>query len=258
MSNLLNIILSTVHTSTECKSNINKVESTHSSLSNDSTDLDIESLDDIDHDLILNMDYHIDYYHSKRIASPYINPIDYNTVQNDDLTISPSSSRSISPNVSPSNTKQTKRNISINTNIKDDDINSNKYINYSPIYQIPHPIDKSTKPNRVILKKKFNVDNVFSKARHNHIDQIISIINDGFDVNSIDSSGNNLLHICAQNNLLDLAIILLEYRCNINLINNKGYSPFDYAELFKFASFASWLVSIGGKSSVSLLHVTNQ
>jgi hypothetical protein len=88
---------------------------------------------------------------------------------------------------------------------------------------------------------------VFSKTRHNHADVVIAAIQKGFNVNSIDSYGNTIMHICAQNNHRKLASALLQRfpQCSVNTENFKGLTPLDYSDKYGFQKMSNWLASAG-------------
>lgn len=93
------------------------------------------------------------------------------------------------------------------------------------------------------LSKQDRIELVFSKARHNHIGDVVEAIQKGFDANTKDSYGNTLLHICAQNNRKKLAATLLQQfpQCNARSENFKQLTPLDYAQRYGFQAMATWL-----------------
>jgi hypothetical protein len=97
---------------------------------------------------------------------------------------------------------------------------------------------------------------VFSKTRHNHVDVVVAAIQKGFNVNSIDSYGNTIMHICAQNNHRKLASVLLQKfpQCSVNTENFKGLTPLDYADKYGFQKMSSWLASAGAVNAGQAAH----
>jgi hypothetical protein len=97
---------------------------------------------------------------------------------------------------------------------------------------------------------------VFSKTRHNHADVVIAAIQKGFNVNSIDSYGNTIMHICAQNNHRKLASTLLQRfpQCSVNTENFKGLTPLDYADKYGFQKMSGWLTSAGAVNGGQAAH----
>lgn len=99
-----------------------------------------------------------------------------------------------------------------------------------------------------------HVDYVFSKARHNRIEEVKEAFRKGFDVNARDQHGNTLLHICAQNNHVRLAGMLVQMKAgtiNINARNLKMLTPLDFAERYHFEKMKEWLLERGGQSGAA-------
>lgn len=98
------------------------------------------------------------------------------------------------------------------------------------------------------------VDKVFSKARHNHIDYFMELLpTKSFDFNQRDAHGNSILHICAQNNNRRLATLIYQYSTdlNLNIKNNKLMTPLDYSEKYGFDKLSDWLLSKGAVSGMA-------
>ncbi len=93
------------------------------------------------------------------------------------------------------------------------------------------------------ISQQDRIEMVFSKARHNHIDEVLAAIQNGFNVNTKDVYGNTIIHVCAQNNRKKLAATLLQRfpQCNMHAENHKHFTPVDYAEKYGFAGMATWL-----------------
>lgn len=125
---------------------------------------------------------------------------------------------------------------------------SNEIRKVSPetIYQQRHNNNvRETATESEELTKQEVIDDVFSKARHNHLEQVFTAIYNGFDLTSIDRNGNTILHICAQNNRKKIASMVIQYGCNINANNYKNLTALDYCETYQFAKMADWLISKG-------------
>jgi hypothetical protein len=86
-----------------------------------------------------------------------------------------------------------------------------------------------------------NVKKMFSKVRHNHIKYVEKALIDNFDVFTVDQFGNTLLHVCAQNNHIKLANVIIQAGCPINARNYKGMTPKDYCVMYKFTEMEEWL-----------------
>ena len=93
------------------------------------------------------------------------------------------------------------------------------------------------------VSQQDRIEMVFSKARHNHVDEVLTAIQNGFNVNTKDVYGNTIIHVCAQNNRKKLAATLLQKypQCNMHAENHKHFTPVDYAEKYGFAGMATWL-----------------
>jgi hypothetical protein len=104
------------------------------------------------------------------------------------------------------------------------------------------------------------IEAVFSKARHNRAEAVVAAVHQGFDVNSVDSYGNTILHVCAQNNHRKLASILVQRfpSINLNAENLKGLTPLDYADKYGFHKVASWLVSAGAVNGAQAAHAASR
>lgn len=94
------------------------------------------------------------------------------------------------------------------------------------------------------------LEQIFSKTRHNHGPEVLEALRKGFDVNTIDSNGNTLMHICAQNNHRKLAASVLQRypHCKVNEENFKGLTPLDYSQKYGFHKMTDWLSSVGAES----------
>lgn len=94
-----------------------------------------------------------------------------------------------------------------------------------------------------------DIEQFFSKVRHNRIDEVRRLLDTGTSVRVKDSNGNSLLHICAQNNLRKMASIILEHGADINAENKKGYTALDYCDNYQFDKLGDWFVKNGGDNS---------
>eukprot|EP01039_Chlorochromonas_danica_P000383 gene383-416_t len=95
---------------------------------------------------------------------------------------------------------------------------------------------------------------VFSKARHNRLDEVRKAIQEGFSVNTRDQYGNTLLHVCAQNNHVKLAAVILSLDKKgtvINARNLKLLTPLDYAIRYNFDRMKLWLEERGAQRGVA-------
>merc|ERR1712167_92816 len=95
------------------------------------------------------------------------------------------------------------------------------------------------------LSTEMEIENLFSKVRHNRIEDVKHILVCGTDVGIKDTNGNSLLHICAQNNLKRMASLVLGYGANINAENKKGITALDYCDNYHFDKLGDWFVQNG-------------
>lgn len=131
-------------------------------------------------------------------------------------------------------------------------LNNKEFVNFrrkSQRLSIAKYITASTTASSDI-RLPHDIEDVFSKLRHNRLEVVKAILEDGaFNINSIDCNGNTMLHICAQNNHKQMASMILEYGCALNSINNKGLKPLDYCEYYQFDEMHAWLKKKGAKAS---------
>lgn len=92
----------------------------------------------------------------------------------------------------------------------------------------------------------YDIEQLFSKVRHNRMDEVKVLLRQGTSARLKDSNGNSLLHICAQNNLRKMASLVLEHGADINAENKKGTTPLDYCDNYHFDQLGEWFVQNGG------------
>jgi len=98
-----------------------------------------------------------------------------------------------------------------------------------------------------------SVDMLFSKVRHNHYDLVKSILdnktahNEDFNKICVDNNGNTLLHICCQNNLKKMAMLVIQCGVFVNQKNNKGLTSLDYCDIYKFHALGDYIIEHGGE-----------
>ena len=54
-----------------------------------------------------------------------------------------------------------------------------------------------------------------------------------------------MIHICAQNNLKNLASIIFDYGGDLNINNNKNWTALHYSKKYEFRKMTNWLVMNG-------------
>lgn len=86
---------------------------------------------------------------------------------------------------------------------------------------------------------------LFSKVRHNHLRAVRSVLADGYNPDMKDEHGNTMMHVAAQNNLSKMVSLLSGFGASPSLMNKKGMTPLDFAELYKFQKLIVTLLSEG-------------
>jgi hypothetical protein len=108
---------------------------------------------------------------------------------------------------------------------------------------------QSTSSSLTNFSTDIEIEQLFSKVRHNRIGDVKAILERGVNARMKDSNGNSLLHICAQNNLKKMASIVLEFGADINAENKKGITALDYCDNYHFDKLGDWFVQNGGDNS---------
>ncbi|KAG2529429.1 hypothetical protein BBO99_00007006 [Phytophthora kernoviae] len=86
--------------------------------------------------------------------------------------------------------------------------------------------------------------NLFSAARHNRLDSVIYMLDQGVPVNSRDAFGNTLLSIACQNGLKRIAKLALRRGANINKQNNRGNTALHFCFAYGYGdSLGAYLIS---------------
>jgi hypothetical protein len=114
---------------------------------------------------------------------------------------------------------------------------------------------ESTSSSLTNISTDIEVEQLFSKVRHNRIDDVRAILDGEMDVRTRDSNGNTLLHICAQNNLKKMANLVLDYGADINAENKKGITALDYCDNYHFDKLGDWFVQMGGDNGQANLRM---
>ena len=113
----------------------------------------------------------------------------------------------------------------------------------------------STSSGVTNLSTELLVEQLFSKVRHNRIEEVKKMLDEGTNMKIKDSNGNSLLHICAQNNLKKMANLVLKYGADINAENKKGITALDYCDNYHFEKLGDWFVQNGGDNGHANLRV---
>ena len=86
---------------------------------------------------------------------------------------------------------------------------------------------------------------IFSRVRHNRFEYVKSALGGGISAQVVDDRGNSLLHVCAQNNLRKMAVLVIRAGCSVNLRNKKGFTALDYCVKYSFFDMGDWLMTQG-------------
>ena len=68
----------------------------------------------------------------------------------------------------------------------------------------------------------------FSLVRHNHVERVAELLQQGFDCDARDRKGNGALHIAAQNGHKRMVKVILRAGADINCRNAKGNTPLHF------------------------------
>jgi hypothetical protein len=130
--------------------------------------------------------------------------------------------------------------------------NSKPYIR-SPLGNVN--VSNTNKPTNVevveveTVEDGFDVEQLFSKIRHNRMQFVVESFEGGCDPFVQDANGNTMLHVCAQNNIKKMANLCIKHGCDINARNRKGMTPLDYCDMLTFSGLAEWMVIMGAENS---------
>mmetsp|Transcript_36368 Transcript_36368/g.67735 ORF Transcript_36368/g.67735 Transcript_36368/m.67735 type:complete len:476 (+) Transcript_36368:94-1521(+) len=127
----------------------------------------------------------------------------------------------------------------------------------TPQIEIKSNVDspQSTSSSLTNFSTDIEVEQLFSKVRHNRIGDVKAILDRGVNPRTKDSNGNSLLHICAQNNLKKMASLVLEFGADINAENKKGITALDYCDNYHFDKLGDWFVQNGGDNGHANLRI---
>ncbi|TMW63539.1 hypothetical protein Poli38472_002480 [Pythium oligandrum] len=94
-------------------------------------------------------------------------------------------------------------------------------------------------------------NDVFSAARHNRIDSVTYMLDQGISVNSKDAHGNTILSIACQNGLKRMAKLALRRGANINSQNNRGNTALHFCFAYGYGdSLGEYLISKGADTRI--------
>jgi hypothetical protein len=96
----------------------------------------------------------------------------------------------------------------------------------------------------------WDVEEIFSLARHNRGDQVEFLLDNGVPVDVRDRHGNTILSVACQNGLKRMAKIALRRGADINSQNYKGNTPLHFCHAFGYGdSLGTYIISKGADPS---------
>ncbi|KAJ0411187.1 hypothetical protein ATCC90586_008903 [Pythium insidiosum] len=94
-------------------------------------------------------------------------------------------------------------------------------------------------------------NDVFSAARHNRVDSVAYMLDQGVSVNARDAHGNTILSIACQNGLKRMAKLALRRGANINSQNNRGNTALHFCFAYGYGdSLGEYLLSKGADATI--------
>ena len=97
----------------------------------------------------------------------------------------------------------------------------------------------------------FSID-AFSAVRHGRKDDVASVIENGFPLDSQNKYGNTLVHIAVQNNHKRILKTLLRSGAKVDIKNGKGMLPIDYASKYKYYHLMKYIIPQETKTAQTL------
>jgi hypothetical protein len=82
---------------------------------------------------------------------------------------------------------------------------------------------------------------VFDHCRRNNYDELVDAIEAGFNMDAIDSKGNTLLHVAAQNGHTDIVALLCDLGCTVGARNLSGITAIDCARRYNYGRLVKLL-----------------
>jgi ankyrin repeat protein len=82
-------------------------------------------------------------------------------------------------------------------------------------------------------------------AMHGHADAVALVLDDGANVNAINTAGMTALHLAAKQGFTDVVKVLLSHKPALNIKDSRGWTPLDWAEKSHHDEIASLLAKNG-------------
>uniref|UniRef100_A0A069DUW7 Ankyrin repeat protein n=1 Tax=Clytia hemisphaerica TaxID=252671 RepID=A0A069DUW7_9CNID len=90
-----------------------------------------------------------------------------------------------------------------------------------------------------------NPDNLHEAAKKGLDHQVIAMLKKGFGVDTLDKDGNTPLFYASENDRFQTAVILLDYKANVNHKSKHGFTPLMYAAWKGHVDLVSLLIKHG-------------
>jgi hypothetical protein len=108
----------------------------------------------------------------------------------------------------------------------------------------------SGEEKRIFEEQSKIIGALFSKARHNKVDAVEHLLQNGVPADTVDQYGNCLLHIAGQNGRFRIAKLALDFGCSPNIQNNQGQTPLHFCNQYNYLKLGSYLISRGADISI--------
>ena len=92
----------------------------------------------------------------------------------------------------------------------------------------------------------------FSLVRHNHLERVAALIEEGFDVETRDGKGNTALCVACQNGHKRMVKLLLRAGSDLHCRNAKGNTPLHFCYMYGFTPLAVYLESKGAQHTENM------
>ena len=91
---------------------------------------------------------------------------------------------------------------------------------------------------------------LFSKVRHNRVDEVGEIFDMGIPVDVQDENGNTPLHIACQNGRTKIVRLCVERKGNLNAQNDSGQTPLHFCAAYGYHKLGGYLIAEGANTTI--------
>jgi ankyrin repeat protein len=95
---------------------------------------------------------------------------------------------------------------------------------------------------------------LFDAIEKNNLLTVKQLINDGVDINSLDSYGYSALHVASSKGLGDIAFFLVENNIDVNMPDKNGQTVLHYVAEYDQLKLAKVALDNGAKLSIADIH----